>query len=75
MEEKTNTVRPLVDLTRLRRKGAVKLWAGKGSGLACARCGVPIESSEIEYEIALGEATTSVRIHIECFAHWRAEIE
>ena len=75
MSEKDKPVRPLVDVARLPRKGPIKLWAGAGSGAPCARCGLQIDASDVEYEISMGDdGATTIRIHIECFAHLRKEI-
>ena len=75
MNEKDKTIRPLADVARLPRKGPIKLWAGAGSGATCARCGLRIDASDVEYEVSLGEdGAASIRIHVECFAHLRREI-
>jgi hypothetical protein len=50
-----------------------KVWAGRGTGTHCLACGEPITATEIEYEVELGAVT--FRLHLQCFAIWRAECE
>jgi hypothetical protein len=53
-------------------------WAGKGTGLDCMVCELPITSLQVEYELqfggeASGGGVTVVRMHRPCFSAWESE--
>jgi hypothetical protein len=49
-----------------------KSSAGHGSGKSCAVCDLPINHTEIEYEVA-GGPSGSVCVHLPCYLVWRQE--
>ncbi len=63
--------------TPLTGVAGMKLWAGKGSGARCARCGGPIASPDIEYELAPGASPNAshLKFHVRCFDKWRVARE
>ena len=50
-------------------------WAGKGTGLDCVVCELPITSQQVEYELQFDGAAplVVVRLHRICFAAWERE--
>jgi hypothetical protein len=52
-------------------------WAGKGTGLDCSVCDLPITSLQVEYELQFGAEAGAgvvvVRMHRPCFAAWESE--
>jgi hypothetical protein len=50
-------------------------WAGKGTGLDCTVCELPITSQQVEYELQFdAEASLIVvRMHRLCLAAWESE--
>jgi len=50
-----------------------KTWGGSGSGNACAVCGKPISTEEIETEFENG-GSHAYHLHIHCFAAWEAVV-
>jgi hypothetical protein len=49
------------------------VFAGPGSGKACAVCDRAIESAEIDYEVTCPRHKTTVHVHIVCFQAWHEE--
>ena len=69
---------PLLDTIQTRLRDGT-LWpvdrksgAGRGSGKPCAVCDLPINHTEIEYEVA-GGPSGSVCVHLPCYLVWRQE--
>src|SRR6185295_7181445 len=69
---------PLLDTIQTRLRDGT-LWpvdrkscAGHGSGKFCAVCDLPINHTEIEYEVA-GGPNGSVCVHLPCYLVWRQE--
>ena len=48
----------------------VKTWGGRGSGLKCDGCDMPILSSESELESDMPDGRT-LRFHVACDGLWR----
>jgi hypothetical protein len=69
---------PLLDTVRTRlRSGTLlpvdrKSRTGWGSGKPCAVCDLPINRTDIEYEVA-GGPSGSVGVHLPCYLVWRQE--
>jgi hypothetical protein len=49
------------------------IWAGPGSGSACAVCGDPIAPTQVEYEVSDPSSTGSFRFHLPCHTQWQIE--
>ena len=64
-------VRHKLDIELLPRADPVKLWAGYGSGEACAACEQTILKAQIEYELQYASAV--FRLHAGCHGLWEAE--
>ena len=57
----------------LPREQPPRLWAGPGSGAACAVCGATISAQQLEYEIEFGSSATTrtvLRFHVACHSAW-----
>jgi hypothetical protein len=67
-------VREMVETGQLPCDESGKVWAGRGSGTHCAACGEPIESTQIEFEAPLGQATV-LRLHRACYQIWQEECQ
>ena len=67
-------IREMVETGELPCEESGKVWAGRGSGTHCAACGETIESTQIEFEVALS-ATTILRLHRACHQIWQEECE
>jgi hypothetical protein len=67
-------IRMMVETGDLPCEETGKVWAGRGSGTHCAACGEIIESTQIEFEVALS-ATTMVRLHRLCHQIWQEECQ
>ncbi|HTT04460.1 MAG TPA: hypothetical protein VMF64_04170 [Steroidobacteraceae bacterium] len=57
---------------------ASRTWGSHGSGAPCSLCARPIQTHEIEYEVApvdlRGAADPrTVRFHLRCHAVWQAQ--
>jgi hypothetical protein len=53
------------------------IWAGQGTGKACALCDGTVVQSEMEYELnaARDDGTqTIIRFHLRCHALWQLEV-
>lgn len=50
-------------------------WAGRGTGLDCAVCDLPITSLEVEYELQFDVQpnVVVVRMHRPCLTAWELE--
>ncbi len=58
----------------LRRAVPLKMWGGKGSGLACDFCRVQVGPSDVEYEVEaeLDGTTVMLHFHPRCHDAWTA---
>ena len=55
-----------------------RTWGGPGVGAICSICGLPVRSSEMEFEIQFARDGDSpgldkYHLHIRCFAAWELE--
>jgi hypothetical protein len=55
-----------------------RTWGGPGVGAMCAVCGLPVRSSEMEFEIEFAHDGDSpgldkYHVHLRCFAAWELE--
>lgn len=68
-------VRRRVAQGRLPCKRQDHTWAGRGTGLDCVVCDLPITSLQVEYELQFGAETASVvvRMHRPCLSAWELE--
>jgi hypothetical protein len=64
-------------VAELRRATPIRLWGGKGCGVACDFCRVLVSSNEIEYEVEaqLDNARVTLHFHPRCHDTWKAELE
>lgn len=67
-------IRTMVETGEFPCEESGKVWAGRGSGTHCAACGETIESTQIEFEVALS-ATTMLRLHRLCHHIWQEECQ
>ena len=74
-EETPRTER--LTVAALRRARPIRLWGGKGCGVACDFCRVLVSSSEVEYEVEadLDGSPVTLHFHPRCHDAWKAEIE
>ena len=56
-------------------KGQGQIFGGHGQGEACSLCGVPIESTQIEYEVEWQDEAGPRRahFHLACYAQLRSD--
>jgi hypothetical protein len=66
-------VRDKIDGGVLPLIGPVKLWAGNGSGKACAACQQIILPSQTEYEPQYDDGRPPILLHVGCHGMWEAE--
>ena len=68
-------VRRRVAQGRLPCKRQDHTWAGRGTGLDCMVCDLPITSLQVEYELQFSAdtGTVVVRMHRHCLAAWEFE--
>jgi hypothetical protein len=62
-------------VAELRRATPLRLWGGKGCGVACDFCRVLVSANEIEYEVEAELDGTRVTLHFHprCHDAWKAE--
>ena len=65
--------RELLDCGDLLPIGGNVTWAGHGSGKTCCVCRKPVQGSEVEYEVELGQQRRLEGCHFECFIAWQEE--
>jgi hypothetical protein len=61
---------------RLPRCLPERIWGGRGGGIACALCRVPVGAHQMEFEfdVALnGCSPESHHMHLRCFEAWKLE--
>ena len=58
----------------LRRAVPIKMWGGKGCGVACDFCRVVVSDNDIEYEIEaeLDNQRLTLHFHPRCHDAWKA---
>ncbi len=66
-------IRDRLDAGALLRIGPKKMWGGFGKRNTCDGCGVPILSTQIEYEYVVDD-DVSYRFHIGCAGLWESEL-
>jgi len=61
----------------LRRAVPIRLWGGKGCGVACDFCRVLVSTSEVEYEVEaeLDGKRITLHFHPRCHDAWKSESE
>src|SRR3569833_4571482 len=64
-------------VAELRRATPLRLWGGKGCGIACDFCRVLVSANEIEYEVEaeLDGAHVTLHFHPRCHDTWKADAE
>jgi hypothetical protein len=53
-----------------------RTWAGHGTGILCNLCGIPIRTTDIEYEVELLSPAGSPRglhFHFNCYREWESQ--
>lgn len=61
--------RELIGSGTLPREVKRALWAGSGSGSACALCQLPVLPEQVEYEVQ-DRSERSFGFHVRCHALW-----
>jgi len=57
----------------LPRVKPLRVWGGRGTGLACSLCDLPIRATEPEMELEFeGASEIPVRFHLQCQSIWDA---
>ncbi len=54
----------------------LRTWAGRGTGVRCSLCGVPIRAEDIEYEVELltpAGAARGLHFHFNCYRAWETQ--
>ena len=61
----------------LRRAEPIRLWGGKGCGVACDFCRVLVSDTEVEYEVEaqLDGQRMTLHFHPRCYDIWKTESE
>jgi hypothetical protein len=74
-EETSRTER--LTVATLRRAVPIRLWGGKGCGIACDFCRVLVSDTEVEYEVdaQLDERRLTLHFHPRCYDIWKTESE
>ncbi len=70
--------RAVVQSGKLPARAPDRTWGGLGVGAACAVCGLPVKSDELEFEIQFehdgaNPGLDKFHVHIRCFAAWEFE--
>jgi hypothetical protein len=69
-------VREAIEGGRLPGQRPPRMWAGRGTGAACAICGEQIRGNELEYEFEharAGDAHVDLHVHLQCCSAWDLE--
>ncbi len=63
------------ELRMLPYQEPLRTWAGRGTGVRCNFCGVPIEARDIEYEVELAAAgkPRGLHFHVNCDQVWEKQ--
>ncbi len=63
------------ELRMLPYQEPLRTWAGRGTGVRCNFCGVPIEARDIEYEVELAAAgkLRGLHFHFNCYQAWEKQ--
>jgi hypothetical protein len=72
MAEVSAVVRQKIAAGLLPTDKPMKVWVGKGTGLMCDACDLPVTPADIEYETDLPGGRT-LRFHQPCLAVWHEE--
>lgn len=65
-------------------ESALRVWAGRGTGKPCERCGKAIAAEDIQYDLEVTEALAAatripggrtLSFHLHCYDLWRADLE
>ena len=65
-------------------EGAIRVWAGRGTGKPCERCRKAISADDVQYELEVTEALAAatnipggrtLAFHLQCYDQWRADLE
>ncbi len=64
------------ELRMLPYQEPLRTWAGRGTGVRCNFCGVPIEARDIEYEVELASAgqPRGLHFHFNCSQAWERQL-
>ncbi len=63
--------------------GAIRVWAGRGTGKPCEHCGDVIPVSDVQYDLEINDGlaaiTKAVRgrtlsFHLNCYDQWRERL-
>jgi hypothetical protein len=70
--------RAVVRAGKLPGRSPDRVWGGPGVGAACAVCGLPVERSEMEFEVQFEfdgntPGLDKFHLHRRCFAAWEFE--
>ena len=70
--------RAVVRAGKLPSRRPDRTWGGPGVGASCAVCTLPVQPSEMEFEIQFARDGTDpgldkFHVHIRCFAAWEFE--
>ncbi len=70
-----STVEDRDELRMLPYQEPLRTWAGRGTGVRCNLCGVPIEARDIEYEVELAAAAQprGLHFHFNCYQLWERQ--
>ncbi len=71
----TSTVEERDELRMLPYQEPLRTWAGRGTGVRCNVCGMPIEARDIEYEVELAAAgrPRGLHFHFNCYQVWEKQ--
>ncbi len=62
---------------RLPRRLPDRIWGVPGTGTRCMVCGGPLQHDEVVWEAEFRQehGPDNLRVHMQCFAAWEAELE
>ena len=68
-------VRYMVGAGKLPIRRPDRIWGGRGEGMKCSVCDVPVTEAEIEFELEFFRAPEVARhhVHLDCFTAWERE--
>ena len=58
---------------RIPARVPANLWGGRGSGEACAICGLPVAFEQSELEVDFDGSGATFHLHAACFSAWESE--
>jgi hypothetical protein len=71
--------RAVIQSGKLPSRHPDRTWGGPGVGAPCAICGLPVRSTEMEFEIQFtrdgsNPGLDKFHVHLHCFAAWEFEL-